>query len=70
MRRRGAVTPPDPPEPVFEGSLLISAAPTRILAAFFDPHALATWWQTVRSVTTPRPFGVYAVEWERRLNLD
>jgi len=34
------------------------------MAAFFDPHALAAWWQTVRSVTTPRPLGIYAVEWD------
>lgn len=33
------------------------------MAAFFDPTALATWWQTIRSVTTPRVLGVYAVEW-------
>ena len=45
-------------------SLLIRAAPTRVFAAFFDPAALATWWQVVRSVTIPRPLGVYAVEWE------
>ncbi len=45
-------------------SLVIRAAPTRVFAAFFDPAALATWWQVVRSVTTPRPLGVYAVEWE------
>ena len=48
----------------FEHAVLITAAPTRVLAAFFDPDALAAWWQTVRSVTTPRPLGVYAVEWE------
>jgi uncharacterized protein YndB with AHSA1/START domain len=48
----------------FDYSILISAAPTRVLAAFFDPHALAIWWQTARSVTTPRPLGIYAVEWE------
>jgi uncharacterized protein YndB with AHSA1/START domain len=47
----------------FEHSLLISAAPTRVLAAFFDPQALETWWQVVRSVTTPRPLGAYAVDW-------
>jgi hypothetical protein len=35
-----------------------------VLAAFFDPDALAVWWQVIRSVTTPRPFGAYAVEWE------
>ena len=34
------------------------------MAAFFEPRALAVWWQTVRSVTTPRPLGVYAVEWD------
>ncbi len=51
-------------EPGFDCSLLVSAAPTRVLAAFFDPDALAVWWQAVRSVTTPRPLGVYAVEWE------
>ena len=51
------------PSPEFEYSLLINAAPTRVLAAFFDPHALAIWWQAARSVTTPRPVGVYAIEW-------
>jgi hypothetical protein len=34
-----------------------------VLRAFFDPDALAAWWQVVRSVTTPRPLGPYAVEW-------
>jgi uncharacterized protein YndB with AHSA1/START domain len=53
----------DEPSPEFEHSLLINAAPTRVLAAFFDPHALAVWWQVSRSVTTPRPMGVFAVEW-------
>ena len=51
------------PSPEFEHSLLINAAPTRVLAAFFDPYALAAWWQVARSVTTPRSMGVYAVEW-------
>ena len=51
------------PSPEFEHSLLINAAPTRVLAAFFDPHALGIWWQVTRSVTTPRPMGVFAVEW-------
>ena len=31
--------------------------------AFFDPGALGAWWQTARSVTTPRILGPYAVEW-------
>lgn len=43
---------------------MINAAPTRVLAAFFDPAALATWWLTSHSVTSPRPLGVYAVEWD------
>jgi hypothetical protein len=34
-----------------------------VLAAFFDPAALADWWQVARSVTTPRPLGIYAIEW-------
>lgn len=48
---------------VFEHSLLISAAPTRVLAAFVEPAALAAWWQVSRSVTTARVPGVFAVEW-------
>jgi uncharacterized protein YndB with AHSA1/START domain len=51
------------PSPEFDFSVLINAAPTRVLAAFFDPHALAVWWQAARSVTTPRPIGIYAIEW-------
>lgn len=58
------------PSPEFEHSMLISAAPTRVLAAFFDPHALAAWWQVVRSVTTPRPMGIYAVEWSPTTDAD
>ena len=41
----------------------IIGAPTRVLAAFFDARALAAWCGVVRSVTTPRPLGVYALEW-------
>lgn len=41
----------------------IVGAPSRVLAAFFDAQALAAWWGVVRSVTTPRPLGVYALEW-------
>ena len=42
----------------------IVAAPTQVISAFFDADALAAWWNTARSVTTPRPFGIYAVEWK------
>ena len=41
----------------------IIGAPTRVLAAFFEAEALAAWWGVLRSVTTPRPLGVYALEW-------
>ena len=61
---------PEPASPEFESTLLINAAPTRVLMAFFDPHALATWWQAVRSVTTPRPMGIYAVEWAPTVDAD
>ena len=54
----------------FEYSLLVNAAPTRVLSAFFDPRALAVWWQAARSVTTPRPMGVYAVEWPPTVDAD
>jgi uncharacterized protein YndB with AHSA1/START domain len=59
-----------PPSPEFEHSVLVNAAPTRVLAAFFDPRALEAWWQVTRSVTTPRPMGVYAVEWEPTADAD
>jgi uncharacterized protein YndB with AHSA1/START domain len=48
----------------FEHTLMIASAPTRVMGAFFDPEALSIWWQAARSVTTPRPLGVYAIEWE------
>jgi uncharacterized protein YndB with AHSA1/START domain len=61
---------PPPSEPFFDHSILIAAAPTRVLAAFFDPLALSKWWLTSRSVTTPRPLGIYAVEWEPAPDVD
>jgi uncharacterized protein YndB with AHSA1/START domain len=54
----------------FEHTLLVASAPTRVMAAFFDPHALAIWWRAARSVTTPRPLGVYAIEWEPSVETD
>ena len=44
-------------------TVLITAAPTLVLSAFFDPRALSYWWNATHSVTTPRPLGIYAVEW-------
>ncbi len=52
-----------PPRLEFEHTIHITAGPDAVLGAFFDPSALPVWWDTVRSVTTPRPLGVYAVEW-------
>ena len=46
-----------------ERTVIVQAAPERVLGAFFDPHDLAQWWLAVRSVTIPRPLGTYAVEW-------
>jgi uncharacterized protein YndB with AHSA1/START domain len=47
----------------FEEQLTIAADPSVVFACFFSPESLRTWWQTARSVTTPVPFGVFAVEW-------
>ena len=46
-----------------ERTVTVQASADRVLAAFFDPHDLAVWWQAARSVTVPRPLGLYAVEW-------
>ncbi len=54
----------------FEHSILIDAAPEDVLAAFVKPEALASWWLTARSVTVPRPLGVYAVEWDPSREVD
>jgi uncharacterized protein YndB with AHSA1/START domain len=64
------VPPPVTGEIRFDHSILIAAAPTRVMAAFFDPLALAAWWQVARSVTTPRILGVYAVEWDPTTDRD
>jgi uncharacterized protein YndB with AHSA1/START domain len=44
-------------------AVTIKAPPMAVLRAFFDAGALGTWWSVVRSVTTPRVLGAYAVEW-------
>lgn len=48
----------------FEHSLTVAAPPGAVFDAFFDPRALQLWWQAARSVTTPVPLGVYAIEWK------
>jgi uncharacterized protein YndB with AHSA1/START domain len=47
----------------FEQELVIAASPAAVFQCFFAPDSLRAWWQVVRSVTTPVPLGVYAVEW-------
>jgi uncharacterized protein YndB with AHSA1/START domain len=47
----------------FEQKLVIAAPPEEIFTCFFSAEAIQVWWQAVRSVTTPVPFGVYAIEW-------
>jgi uncharacterized protein YndB with AHSA1/START domain len=47
----------------FEQSLFIAAPPGAVFDCFFSADALRVWWQVIRSVTTPAPFGVYAIEW-------
>ena len=51
------------PTPDLDISVVIVAAPGRVLKAFFNADALAAWWQVVHSVTTPRSLGPYAIEW-------
>ena len=48
----------------FTHSLVIMAPPARVIETFFDPAALAVWWQAKASVCIPRPLGSYAVTWE------
>src|SRR5688572_17873541 len=48
----------------FAHSLTIDAPPAVVLDAFFDPDALAVWWQVRRSLCVPRALGSYAVEWD------
>lgn len=54
---------PKAPPPTLDISVDIRATPRVVVNAFFDGSALATWWGAVRSVTTPRTLGPYAVEW-------
>jgi hypothetical protein len=49
--------------PGVDVSAEINATPRVVVDAFFDPAALTTWWGALRSVTTPRAMGVYAIEW-------
>jgi hypothetical protein len=47
----------------FDHTIRIESTPTRVLAAFFEPASLAAWWEVATAIATPRPLGVYALEW-------
>src|ERR1051325_10985583 len=51
------------PAPSLDVTTIIAAPAGRVMKAFFDAGALATWWQVAHSVTTPRVLGPYAIEW-------
>ena len=44
-------------------TVTVAAPATKVLGAFFDATALSAWWNVTRSIATPRPLGVYALEW-------
>ena len=48
----------------FTHTVTVEADAHAVIDAFFDPAALAAWWQVKRSLCVPRPLGGYAVEWE------
>ena len=58
------------PRSGFDQELTIDVAPSRAMGAFFDPDALSHWWQAIRSVTTPRVLGVYALDWAPSADAD
>lgn len=41
----------------------LAAPPDAVFAAFFDPDQVARWWHARRAVLTPRPLGIYALDW-------
>jgi uncharacterized protein YndB with AHSA1/START domain len=45
-------------------NIVIASSTAAVIDAFFDPDALAAWWQAKRSLCIPKPLGSYAVEWE------
>jgi hypothetical protein len=52
------------PDPTAFDCVIDVAAPSdAVLGAFFDRDLLRTWWRVIGSVTTPRPLGIYAVQW-------
>jgi len=54
----------------FEHSIRIESTPGLVLAAFFEPVALAAWWDVATAVATPRPLGAYALRWPDAKDVD
>jgi uncharacterized protein YndB with AHSA1/START domain len=53
----------DTAPPSLDVSMVMRVPSALVLRAFFDPAAIAAWWQAARSITTPRVLGPYAIEW-------
>lgn len=62
-RDEGIVAAKAETHPALDVAIDIRATPRVVIEAFFDGRALSTWWPALRSVTTPRPLGPYAIEW-------
>jgi uncharacterized protein YndB with AHSA1/START domain len=56
--------------PSLELTTAIAAPLDLVLRSFFDADALGAWWRVRRSVTVPRPFGPYVIEWDPTLDRD
>jgi uncharacterized protein YndB with AHSA1/START domain len=48
----------------------VAVPPEAVFAAFFSRESLVHWWGAASSITTPRPLGIYAVEWPRSSESD
>jgi len=58
-------------EPVgFDHTLTIGAPATKVLGAFFEPHALGIWWRVATAITNPTVLGAYALTWPRSETVD
>ncbi len=58
------------PPPRLDLTLVIGAPADVVVRSFFDPDALTAWWDVQRSVTIPRPFGPFVVQWAPTLDHD
>lgn len=61
---------PSPDPTAFDCVVEVGAPSETVLDAFFDPQLLRAWWGVIGSVTTPRPLGVYAVQWTTAPEVD